>query len=257
MSESRQSHPRRLVCGVSRRNFVKIGLAAVPLGLGRLESRGFAADPTDRIAIENPRSLAAADIPCKRVPLGEPGDYKPCIAQVPGGELLLTAFHQHKKAGGKILEQNLLFRSLDGGKSWSKPQPLDLLGREPYLTVLTDGTLFMTGHLLAQDVRNTFGVTCGFVHRSTDGGKSWHSIRVPSEEIKPKASNHTSRNVLELADGTLLLGVDYDGGGGPYFVWRSTDRGQTWDRSRKCDPIDFQSIYGFFGGESWLWATRS
>ena len=161
------------------------------------------------------------------------------------------------KDGGKVLEQNLLFRSKDGGLTWSKPEALDLLGREPYLTVLKDGTIFLTGHLLAQDVRNTFGYTTGFLHRSTDRGKTWQSVRFPSEEIKPKASNHSSRNVLELADGTLLIGVDYDGGGGPYFVWRSTDRGRTWDRTRKCEPADFKSIYGFFGGETWLWGARN
>src|SRR5262249_23181868 len=80
---------------------------------------------------------------------------------------------------------------------------------------------------------------------------------IPSEEIKPKASNHTSRNVLELADGTLLVGVDYDGGGGPYSMWRSKDRGATWERDRQCEPAEFKSIYGFFGGETWLWAARS
>ena len=257
MSDIRQFHPGRAFPNVSRRNVLKIALSALPIGICLPTARGFAADSTDRIRIENPRSLPAADIPCERVPLGEPGDYKPCVAQLPDGELLLTAFHQHKKDGGKVLEQNLLFRSRDGGKTWSQPQSLDLLGREPYLTVLKDGTIFMTGHLLAQDVRNTFGVTCGFLHRSTDRAKTWHSIRIPSEEIKPNATNHTSRNVLELADGTLLVGVDYDGGGGPYFVWRSTDRGATWDHSGKCEPADFQSIYGFFGGETWLWSAAS
>ncbi len=241
----------------SRRNALKVGLAAFSARFCIPPSLCLAADSTDKIRIENPRNLPTVDIACKRVPLGEPGDYKPCIALLPDGELLLTAFHQHKKEGGKVLEQNLLFRSNDGGKSWSKPQPLDLLGREPYLTVLKDGTIFMTGHLLAQDVRNMFGVTCGYLHRSTDRGTTWQSIRIPSEVIKPKASNHTSRNVLELSDGTLLLGVDYDGGGGPFFVWRSNDRGQTWDRSRKCEPSDFQSIYGFFGGETWLWSAAS
>lgn len=63
--------------------------------------------------------------------------------------------------------------------------------------------------------------------------------------------------MLELADGSLLLGVDYDGGGGPYFVWRSTDGGKTWDKSQKCEPHDFKSQYGFFGGETWLWQARS
>src|SRR5262249_26621772 len=157
---------------------------------------------------------------------------KPCVAELPDGELLLAAFHQYMKEGNKVLEQSLLFRSSDGGKTWSKPEALELLGREPYLTVLKDGTIFITGHLLAQDVRNTVGYTTGFLHRSTDRGKTWRSIRIPSEDIKPKASNHTSRNVLELSDGTLLIGVDYDGGGGPYFVWRSTDRGATWERDR-------------------------
>jgi hypothetical protein len=214
-------------------------------------------DSADTFEIINSAKLPGGKFPCGRIPLGEPGDYKPCIAQLPDGELLLTAFHQYMKDGGKVLEQTLLFRSQDGGATWSKPEPLELLGREPYLTVLKDGTIFITGHLLAQDIRNTFGYTTGFLHRSTDRGMTWQTIRIPSEEIKPRASNHTSRNVLELADGTLLIGVDYDGGGGPYFMWRSKNRGATWERDRKCEPADFKSMYGFFGGETWLWAARS
>jgi photosystem II stability/assembly factor-like uncharacterized protein len=209
------------------------------------------------IEVANPRSLPAVKLDGERVPLGEPDDYKPCVAQMPDGELLLTAFHQHKRDGSKVMEQTLLFRSRDGGRSWSQPEKLDLLGREPYLTVLKDGTIFITGHLLAQDVRNEWGYTTGFLHRSTDRAKSWESVRVESQTIKPKASNHTSRNVLQLVDGTLLLGVDYDGGGGPYFVWRSTDNGKSWDKSRRSELRDFKSVYGFFGGETWLWQARS
>ena len=222
-----------------------------------LNSALFADDTNDEILIHNRHHLSAQPSPCHRIALGEPDDYKPCIARLPSGELLLTAFHQHKRDGKKVMEQTLLFRSPDGGKTWSQAEKLDLLGREPYLTVLKDGTIFITGHLLADDVRNEWGYTCGFLHRSTDRGRTWQSTRIESEEIKPKASNHTTRNVLELADGTLLLGVDYDGGGGPYFVWRSTDGGQTWDKSQKCEPKDFKSQYGFFGGETWLWQARS
>jgi len=39
--------------------------------------------------------------------------------------------------------------------------------------VLPDGTIFLTGHLLPADIRNTWGYTCGFLHRSTDRGKTW------------------------------------------------------------------------------------
>lgn len=211
----------------------------------------------DHIVVQDRRDLPFDRIPCERVPLGEADDYKPCIARMPDGELLLTAFHQFPKGGGKVLEQTLLFRSRDGGRTWSPPERLDLLGREPYLTVLKDGTIFLTGHLLANDVRNPHGYTCGFVHRSTDRGRTWESLRIASEGIKPGASNHTSRNVLECADGSLLLGVDYDGGGGPYFTWRSTDAGQTWDRDRPCTIEGFRSVYGFYGGETWLWQARS
>lgn len=211
----------------------------------------------DAVAVLKPKTLAADKIACERIALGDPDDYKPDLVMLPNGELILVAFHQHKKEGGKVLEQNLLFRSRDGGKTWSKPEKLNLLGREPYLTVLKDGTLFMTGHLLANDVRNTHGYIHGYLHRSTDAGKTWKSIRIESEGIKPKASNHSTRNVLELADGTLLVGVDYDGGSGPYLMWRSKDGGKTWDKSQKCEPKDFKSQFGFFGGETWLWQARS
>jgi hypothetical protein len=216
-----------------------------------------AANADQSAAIQNPLRLPPDPIPCERIALGEPDDYKPCIARMPDGELLMTAFHQHKREGRKVMEQILLFRSKDGGKMWSAPEKLDLLGREPYLTVLPDGTVFITVHLLSNDVRNEWGYTCGFVHRSTDRGKTWDSIRIDSEGIKPKASNHTTRNVLRLADGTLLLGVDYDGGGGPYLIWRSTDNGKTWDNSQRCGPKDFRSQYGFFCGETWLWQAKT
>jgi hypothetical protein len=209
------------------------------------------------IAIQNPLRLPPDPIPCERIAVGEPDDYKPCVARMPDGELLMTAFHQHKLENKRMLEQTLLFRSNDGGKTWSAPEKLDLLGREPYLTVLPDGTIFLTGHLHHRDVRNEWGYTCGFLHRSTDRGKTWESIRIESEGIKPKASNHTTRNVLRLADGSLLLGVDYDGGGGPYLIWRSTDNGKTWDKSQRCGPKDFRSQYGFFGGETWLWQAKT
>lgn len=232
-------------------------LFALSIGLPVLPSLRAEEARDDEIAVVKRKVLGFEKLACERIPLGEADDYKPSIAQLPSGELLLTAFHQHPRAENKVLEQNLLFRSQDGGKTWSAPEKLELLGREPYLTVLKDGTLFMTGHLLANDMCNKWGYTTGFVHRSTDDGHTWESLRIESEEIKPRASNHSSRNVLELANGDLLLGVDYDGGGGPYLMWRSTDGGRSWDKQRTCQPRDFKSVYGFFGGETCLWQARS
>ena len=63
-------------------------------------------------------------------------------------------------------------------------------------SVLKNGTVFITGHLLAQDVRNEWGYTTGFLHRSTDGGRTWQSTRIESAGIKPKA--RASTTVLSL-----------------------------------------------------------
>jgi hypothetical protein len=230
--------------------FLLVGLITEPVYSGEPKHG-------DEIRVVGALTLTGDPIPGERIGLGEPDDYKPSLALMPDGELLLTAFHQHQLPNKKVLEQTLLFRSRDGGKTWSTAEKLDLLGREPYLTVLRDGTIFITGHLLANDARNQHGYIHGYLHRSTDRGKSWETIRIPSEGIRPKAVNHTSRNVLEMPDGTLYLGVDYDGGDGPYLFWRSKDKGKTWEKDRRCEPKDFKSVYGFFGGETWLWPAKS
>ncbi|MCY2962784.1 MAG: hypothetical protein NT069_03885, partial [Planctomycetota bacterium] len=54
------------------------------------------------LAVTDRKSLAADKLVAERIPLGEPDDYKPCIARLPSGELLLTAFHQHKRDGNKV-----------------------------------------------------------------------------------------------------------------------------------------------------------
>lgn len=72
-------------------------------------------DLSDRISIHSRDKLPAPPVPCQRVALGKPDDYKPCIARLPGGELLLTAFHQEQRDDNKVMEQTLLFRSQDGG----------------------------------------------------------------------------------------------------------------------------------------------
>jgi len=100
----------------------------------------------------------------ERVPLGLPGDYKPCIAALPGGELLVVAFRYVDMggggkfcAGGTFREAVILFRSNDGGRTWSEAEVLaGVLGREPYLSVLKTGDLLMTG-MLGVECRNTFG----------------------------------------------------------------------------------------------------
>jgi len=216
-------------------------------------SQAVAQTSDDFIQVKNPFSLRLDKVPAQRIPIGAPDDYKPNIAILPSGELLLVAFHRYT-TGAVFYEEQLLFRSIDHGITWSGPQALGLLGREPYLTALSDGTLFITVHLLEGDLRNPDTYTHSYIHRSIDNGQTWTTLRIGPEGFPEKAVTHTSRQVLELPDGTLLLGVDAVGG--QAYLWRSNDRGATWDRSQLVDNDGFHNTASYFG-EAHLWRAKS
>jgi hypothetical protein len=193
----------------------------------------------DFIRVRNPKVLPAR-LPAERIPLGRAEDYKPCLTLLPTGELLLVTFVNLPVGGGKVREDMSFFRSRDGGKTWGERRGVPLLGREPYFSVLQDGTLFLTTHLLDADVRNKDGYIHSYVHRSTDGGATWSTLRIGAEDVPgaaPRTWTHTSRNVLELKDGSLILGVS--AGSSIDYLWRSRDRGKTWDRSLACKVEGF------------------
>ena len=193
----------------------------------------------DFISVRHPESLPPR-IDCERTAVGVTGDYKPCLALLPSGEVLLVMFNQVDMGGGKVREDMIHYRSSDGAKTWGERTVLPLLGREPYFSLLGDGTLFITTHLLEQDVRNRDGYVHSYVHRSTDEGKTWGTVRIGAEDVPgvpPKTWTHTSRNILELRDGSLILGVS--AGSSTDYLWRSKDKGQTWDKSLACKVEGF------------------
>ena len=206
----------------------------------------------DGLTVRNPKHLPDR-FPVERVPIGVAGDYKPCVVRMPSGDLRVVAFHGHGLEGGKIREDMLLFRSRDGGKTWTDAETLPLLGREPYFSLTDSGVLFITTHLLARDVRNKLGYIHSYVHRSADRGKTWQTTAITADDVpgsSPEPWVHTSRNVLGLTDGTLILGVSLGGVGD--YLWRSKDGGKTWDRSLKCkfDRVDAAKLWWPFMAET-------
>ena len=219
------------------------------------------------IEIECPRVFQGVTVSGEVTSLGTPGDYKPCVAKLPSGELVLVAFSAMvlSAPARKQREEILLFRSGDGGRTWSTPQNLTAdmghLGREPYLTILTDGTMFLTVHTLSTDVRNPAGYSRSCVHRSEDGGRTWTTVLAQPDGIDPTTgSTVTTRNILEMHDGSLMLGVSGRGLGlsDSDYVWRSHDRGRSWSER---DPIHVEGLgedYPFpFLGEAVLWQTAN
>ena len=202
------------------------------------------------IRVRRPKLLRVDRIQAQRTPLGVPGDYKPCVAKLRNGELLVVAFHQAKKTRprtgltpAKFQEDIILFRSRDGGLTWSPRHVVpQIAGREPFLTVLRDGTLLMTTHMNYSEVRNEEGAIYSYLHRSTDSGATWQTRRIDWRDVpgtpRPDALQEPfiaawtlmSRNVLQIADGSLLLGAS--SWMGPSFLWRSSDGGKTWDKTQ-------------------------
>jgi len=217
------------------------------------------------IEVRNPKRLGADKVPAQRIALG-PG-YKPCVMKLPSGELRVVAFRGRRLDGDKIREDELLFRSLDGGMSWSEAETLDLLGREPYFSLMDDGTIFITASMIAAEMRCPVGYALSYLHRSEDGGQTWQTIVITADEVPgapPKP--HwilSSRNVLQLADGMLIFAVDVHETG--QWLWRSRDGGRTWDRSLRC-TFEGSGVSTKPTGEAWwesgiaeavLWQARN
>ena len=215
------------------------------------------------IDIEDADALSGRTITGERIPIGTPGDYKPCVAKLPGGELVLCAFFPGAFWAGpryKTREDILLFRSADAGQTWSGPENLTvdkgLRGREPYFTILSDGTMLITVHFLIDDARNTTGYCRSFVHRSQDG-QTWTTIPTEPEGMKPGDVCCTTRNILEMQDGSLMLGVSTPGADAS-CAWRSFDRGRTWSEKypTQVDGLD-ETFTSVFYGEGFWWQARS
>ena len=210
-------------------------------------------DRDEPIVVENPRAIGTDRLAAERIPVGITNDYKPCVARMPDGELLLIGF---QAPVGRPLshEYCFLYRSCDDGRTWSKRQDLEFQGREPFVSVTRNGVLFAPTLVLAR-ARNTDGYDYCCLYRSDDGARTWQETKLPFDESlrslrkdgqRPdKARIGTSRNVLELRDGTCVFGVASECGASRF--WRSTDEGRTWDNSIACTYHGGPDV-GAYGG---------
>jgi hypothetical protein len=198
-------------------------------------------DCNDTIRVIGPSVLKQEKIPARRVPVGFANDYKPCIARLPDGALLLTDFHWHAEQHGvtsglsgnwePTVEHMVLHRSTDMGKTWDIGRHLTFPGREPYFTVLKDGKIFMTTSVLFLDVMNPKGYGYAVLHSSNDSGATWDSQEFSMESSGWESYNSFSRKILERPDGVLMLGY-FPGVRGREMMLYSKDRGQSWEAKR-------------------------
>jgi hypothetical protein len=114
--------------------------------------------------------------------------YKPWIAVLPSGELLVVGFCVMGWGpgdctfanNGTASEHAIFWRSSDHGRTFQAEDRPDIRAREFTLTVLSDGTLLMP----ASDFDCTPGCEYpSLLFRSTDGGHQWSKLGLRLENV--------------------------------------------------------------------------
>ncbi len=165
-------------------------------------------------------------------------------------EALQRGMYDHVDQGARIA----LARSRDGGRTWDPARifaPFDpeCGEQDPSVVELRDGTLMINffrwrvvpaadkGRLrfaARQQYDGSWSDVEGpWIVRSHDGGATWDAAPIAVDST-PLARAGTSDAVLELPDGTLLMGIygaDPDSRVCRAYVVRSRDGGNTWGES--------------------------
>ncbi len=169
------------------------------------------------------------------------------LAQDPAGTLYLVVARRSEDGRIGDLEDGALYRSADAAESWERlPLPSGVNGPNGLTIDPQDARRLY----LAAWARNGPGHgTGGGIFLSEDSGLTWRSVLAADQHIYDVTAD-------PRAPGTLYAC------GFESSAWRSTDRGQTWQRLRGYtfkwghrvipDPLDPLRVYiTTFGGSVW------
>ena len=140
-----------------------------------------------------------------------------------------------------------LYRSTDGAESWQRITLPDRVTGPHGIFIDPRDTNRM--YLAVWGLKNHDGDTDGGILLSTDGGKSWRWIFDKHKHVYDVISDPRNPDILYA--GTMT-----------FSVWRSADRGETWNRIKGYnfkqvnrvvpDPFHEDMIYvTTFGGSIW------
>ena len=183
-----------------------------------------------------------------RTRVGPRGNYKAGFTRLSDGTLLVAVC---TRAGG---DKNAPFRvdvfdSKDEMLSWRKVTETKIIGKEPSLATLPDGTVVMTAQYA--DFSADAAGRGMYVARSSDGGETWDVQQVPGPRYP--------RNVIVEDDGSLLffrptsdlsLQACRSNDGGR--TWRFTEGAVDW---RESDRNTFDEVSAIRLGDGTLLAA--
>lgn len=147
--------------------------------------------------------------------------WNPVIYQIPGGDLVI-----YFKIGNKVADwTGWMVRSKDGGKTWSKREPL----KEGFLGPIKNKPILRNGRLIAPTSIEEGGWRLYFEY-SDDMGKTWKRTEYVKADEGVKAIQPA---IMVLKDGRLAavartrsehIGITY-----------SSDNGETWSKLELID----------------------
>ncbi len=169
-------------------------------------------------------------VPAVRTRVGTRGNYKAGMARTADGTLYITPCRPlwGNKGPYDVTFHINVFRSRDNGETWEQINQTDMLGKEPSLCALPDGTLVMTAQLMeGGNMTHTMPV-----YRSTDGGVNW------TKTIISGTSRDYPRNVFVDRDGSVC------------FV-RTLDHRYEFETDKTGESSDLEVFRSYDGGISW------
>lgn len=181
------------------------------------------------------------------------------IVQMPDGEVIVTWFTSVAYRSPKLLKLcpefgrhdekidktaaaaalgDFLIRSLDNGRTWSKPEKLSNYAQTPHGPVLLrDGSLLEIGRTSRPDGRTIISVS-----RSKDAGRTWEVLCPEIPDMNGENNGPSmfhEPHVAELMDGTLVGLVRYHGPDNCMRVTFSRDGGHKWTPMAKTPMVGF------------------
>ncbi len=118
-----------------------------------------------------------------------------------------------------------LFRTQDGGESWSKVTPpgQSILGDAYFLNSL------MAWYIEQQSDQNN--VVKGLLHATSDGGKSWQTFQLPF--------TGGPLQFMDANNGVVTTDMGAAAGNLYFRIYRTSDGGQTWNLMHIKNPYGF------------------
>ena len=167
-----------------------------------------------------------------RTRVGPRGNYKAGMTRLADGKIVLAVCRDnHDPEPTKKHFDIFVYESNNQGLDWEEIGETALLGKEPSLTTLPDGSVVLTAQ------KGYFGPGAKQdeipISRSEDGGRTWETTMLPGSDYP--------RNLIVEPDGSLLIvrGFSKRADNPNLQLCRSRDGGRTWEVSEGLVAWDY------------------